>query len=361
MNIAEQVLGLVHQALSELETPGSSISSVIRKAIRVARLREDYESLYWLSMEMRSIGDQEAKTAIYLEIAPHFTRTELQALNRRSVDGYIGRRKSNNLELAPEYFGESCEGAVLGLGVPELEEKLQHLREGIRELTTPLHLGPRDYLYLEQRQGTTRTKLQMAVAEWSSILQRVSQAVYEYLSRTEQQLYNGQINADIFEQNRRFVNERLSSISPAALEQLRAAQERLHTGGAEAGSHALTSCRRILKTIADYLYPPRAEPVVGRDGKKRSLTDDKYVSRIWQYIHEKVEGTASRNLLSLQVEELGRRVDRLNELSSKGVHSDVSPFEVQQCVLQTYLLVGDLLRLAEGNSGLESTTAGGQI
>jgi hypothetical protein len=94
--------------------------------------------------------------------------------------------------------------------------------------------------------------------------------------------------------------------------------------------------------------------VVGRDGKKRSLTDEKYVARIWQYIHERTEGTASRNLLGLQAEKLGRRVDRLYELSSKGVHSDVSSFEVQQCVLQTYLLIGDLLRLSEGNSGLES-------
>jgi hypothetical protein len=231
MNIAEQILKLVHQALSELEASGSSISSVIRKAIRVARLRGDYESLYWLSMEMRTLGDQEAKNASYLEIAPHLTRTELEALNRRSVDGYIGRRRSNNLELAPEYSGESCEGAVLGLGVPELEDKLKHLKKGIEDLTTPSHISPADYLYLEQRYGNTRTKLQLTLAEWSGILQRISQAIYEYLSRTEQQLYSGQTNADIFEQNRRFVNERLSHISLTALEQFQAAQERLNRGG----------------------------------------------------------------------------------------------------------------------------------
>jgi hypothetical protein len=251
---------------------------------------------------------------------------------------------------------------LLGLGVPELEDRLKHLKKGIEELTPSSHISPADYLYLEQRYGYTRTKLQLTLAEWSGILQRISQAVYEYLSRTEQQLYSGQTNADIFEQNRRFVNERLSHMSSTALEQFQAAQERLGAGGAEAGSHALTSCRRIIKTIADYLYPPKTEPVMGRDGKKRFLTDEKYVARIWQYIHERVEGSASRNLLSLQAEELGRRVDRLNDLSSKGVHSDVSPFEVQQCVLQTYLLVGDLLRLAEGNSGLESpTVAAGEL
>ncbi|MFL6237616.1 MAG: hypothetical protein ACJ76N_31150 [Thermoanaerobaculia bacterium] len=195
MNVAEQILELVHQALSELETSGSSISSVIRKAIRVARLRGDYENLYWLSMEMRALGDQEAKNAIFLEIAPHLTRTELEALNRRSVDGYIGRRRSNNLELAPEYAGESCEGAILGLGVPELEDKFKFLEKGIEDLAAPSHLSPADYLYT--RQGNTRTKLQLTLAEWSGILQRISQAVHEYLSRAEQQLYSGQANADI--------------------------------------------------------------------------------------------------------------------------------------------------------------------
>jgi hypothetical protein len=184
-------------------------------------------------------------------------------------------------------------------------------------------------------------------------MERIAHVVYDYLSRTEQQVFYGQANSDLFEQNRRFVDDRLNHLAPAALDQFRAAAERLEHGGAEATSHALASCRRILKTMADKLYPPSEEPVVGHDGKERVLSDDKYVSRLMQYVNNKVPGTASRKLLDPQIKELCNRIDRLNELASKGVHTDVNPFEARQCVLQTYALVGDLLRLAEGNSGVE--------
>jgi hypothetical protein len=48
---------------------------------------------------------------------------------------------------------------------------------------------------------------------------------------------------------------------------------------------------------------------------------------------------------SSDIEELGRRIDRLYELSSKGVHADVSEFEVNLCVMGTYNIAGALLRL----------------
>lgn len=48
------------------------------------------------------------------------------------------------------------------------------------------------------------------------------------------------------------------------------------------------------------------------------------------------------------MEELGRRLDAINDLSSKGVHADVTIEEADQCVLQTYLLVGGLARATDG-------------
>lgn len=347
------VLDLVQRALDELDSPGARLSSVIRKAIRVARLRRDYDSLYWLAMEMRTIGDEEAKKDIYYEVAPHLTRAALETLHKQSIGAYIARRSSAHLEFS-EGGGK---GGVLSLPVPEIEVRIENLREGIRDLTTPTTLSSSEYLYLEERQGGARAKLHLSLTEWTAILQRISQAIYDYLSRTEQQLYFGQANSDIFEQNRLFVHDRLRQLFPTVLEQFVAAADRFNAGGPESGSHVLVSCRRILKSLADHLYPARAEPVTGSDGKERTLGDEKYLSRLRQYVHEAASGSASRKLLSLQVDELGARIERLNELASKGVHADVGMAEVHQCVLQTYLLLGDLLRLHEGNSALIAAEA----
>jgi hypothetical protein len=43
--------------------------------------------------------------------------------------------------------------------------------------------------------------------------------------------------------------------------------------------------------------------------------------------------------------DLGNRLDRIYEFTNKGVHAEVEEFEMNQCLIQTYLLVGDLLRI----------------
>jgi hypothetical protein len=48
----------------------------------------------------------------------------------------------------------------------------------------------------------------------------------------------------------------------------------LMVGGSVA--HALTSCRRILKAVADVAFPAQSEPIVGQDGEPRVVDDDHY-------------------------------------------------------------------------------------
>lgn len=177
---------------------------------------------------------------------------------------------------------------------------------------------------------------------------RISTRVHRFLSTTEQQLYLGQVNSDIFERNRQYVDRRLLEVAPEAAEQFTAAYKRLDSDeGTEALTHALTSCRRALKSLADRLYPATNNEVTGSDGKPRVLTGDKFISRLWQYLHDR--SSAGARLTQAQVNDLGNRLERLNELSSKGVHATVNADDAHQCVIQTYLLIGDILRVSDGD------------
>src|SRR5262249_52760910 len=126
----------------------------------------------------------------------------------------------------------------------------------------------------------------------------------------------------------------------------------------ESDSQALTSCRRILKSLADALYPSRDEPVTGVDGKLHQVTDDAYVNRLWQFVAERVKGHAAGDLLLSEVTALGNRVENIYDLSSKGVHADPSHAEAVQCVLQTYLVIGDILRVADNDSAINADLDG---
>ncbi len=177
------------------------------------------------------------------------------------------------------------------------------------------------------------------------ILARVRTRLYEGLLQAERELAFGQVNASVFDRNRQYVDGELRRLSTQVLGQFQSAYRRLDDADAESLSHALTSCRRILKTVADAVYPATGDIVRGGDGKERRMTDDAYVNRLLQFTAEQIGKHSTGTVLQATLDSLGQRLSALNSLASKGVHADVTRDEVDVCIIQTYLLVGDILRL----------------
>ena len=55
-------------------------------------------------------------------------------------------------------------------------------------------------------------------------------------------------------------------------------------------------------------------------------------------------------LLLATLQDFGTRIDKVYSLANKGVHSDVAQAEVDTCVMQTYLLAGEILRIFQDSS-----------
>jgi hypothetical protein len=155
-----------------------------------------------------------------------------------------------------------------------------------------------------------------------------------------------------------FVDRRLREIAPHASEALLSAYRRVREGTPEARCHALTSCRRALKLLADVLYPASGEPAIGSDGNAHAVTDDKFVNRLRQYVTESGANAASSELLATRLTEMAVRLDSLNALASKGVHDKVSEFEVGLCVTETYAAVSAFLLLHDHQSAALSALPG---
>jgi hypothetical protein len=354
-----RTLNLVKEALDELDRPETRLSTVIRKAIRIARLRNDYENLFWLRMETIRITDQTALPDIAAETSAHVSAEEYKAFS-----GALAERYRITRQVDPTLFDSASkeESQLLFEPIESVEATRDTFKRMAHESTQlPEGMHPVDIYMKEQDREKARSIAMRAAAEYESVLARIATRVHDFLSRTEQQLIFGQANADIFERNRQYVERRLSEIAPQALEQFAAARRRAAEGDAESRSHALTSCRRILKEIADVVYPPRPDPVIGKDGKKRDLSEQKYIARLWQFVADNVGGHAAGDLVLAEVDSLGRRIDRLYALSSKGVHDQIEQHEVDLGIIQTYLVVGDVLRIAESSSALNPRFAGDKV
>lgn len=348
MNPNEHILKIVIEAFDLLDSDSVPLSKVIQRCIRIARLRNDFLNLWWLEWEMVDVSDKTSPRKILSEIAPHLAKKTYEYYSKKFLEQWLDEREFIHLS------NQNAEEKVLAKSVPVIEIEKEHYAKVSDESKPPNGLHPVDLYFVNQSTSQVKTLSLNHVKNCQSILVKVHSRVHDFLSQIEKQLIFGQIHSDIFEKNRSYVDLKLGALCPDALLKFVSAHKRIKEDDPESWAQSLTTCRRLLKSLADSLYPAPVDPVAGIDGKKRKLTEDKYIARLWQYVFEKSKGSTSWKLLTSIVNDLGNRIDKIYELTNKGVHAEVSEFEVNQCVIQTYLITGDLLRLSEDSSAISS-------
>lgn len=348
MDSDEHILDLIRKALGALEGDTLPLSAVIQKCIRIARLRDDYLNLWWLELEMHPVvrTDKplfEDPPQFLREVAAHLAKEEILSHHEEVALAWVEEREVSGL---PDAFKEHPDDNVFAWDVGQIEVQLQRYTQAAQELRTPQGLHADDLYSTYQSTTEARVMILSFTSGLKTVLQRIRKRVHNFLTRTEKQLMFGQLHSDIFERYRQFVDRRLGEECPDALAKLVVAHRRVSESDPESWAQALASCRRVLKSLADALYPPTDKSVVGDDGKTHVLTEERYLARLWQYICEKTPQSVSGAELGARVQDFGKRIDRLYKLACKGVHSEITSLEVDQCVIQTYLIAGDLLSLS---------------
>ena len=139
---------------------------------------------------------------------------------------------------------------------------------------------------------------------------------------------------------------RAMQVEPRLLDSLHGALNSLSSATTpENLSHASLSCRRFEERLADVLFPARKEAYVSRDGTERQVSQTAYRNRLWAYVDEQAGGTGVGESASRQVREYGTRIDALDALANKGIHSEVVAAEARRLIVSLIVLTFDLLRL----------------
>lgn len=346
---------LVQGTIIAVDNGTVKLSAVIRSCIRIARLRDDFVNLLWLQREIIDNQNEYERNRVFSEIMPHFTKEQFDHYNKFFIEMWIQERPA--ILFKDERIEKT--DMIIAKNVVELENELKGMIDTYNKAQTPAGMHPLDTAVLEKQNFYLRMQAQMYINHYQKILENIKNRVYDFLGQTEKQILYGQFHADIFEQNRKYVELRLNQVCPEAIKELVALLHRMKDKTPEARAQALLSCRRMLKDLADIFYPPTNQKIPGADGKTRDLSEDKYINRLWQFIYDKIHTTTSAELLMASLEDLGHRLDRIYDFTNKGIHSDVDEFEMNQCLMQTYLLIGDLLRIFDKQSaiGLDSTGA----
>src|SRR5690606_1115871 len=106
----------------------------------------------------------------------------------------------------------------------------------------------------------------------------------------------------------------------------------------EEWSQALTTCRRLLKDLADKLYPPTRKKISGR-----KLGDAEYINRLWAYMDKSIESDTKKELAKYNIDYFGSWLEKTNKTTNKGVHSNLERLEAIKAVFHIYLVLADIL------------------
>lgn len=277
-NKTSELLDLVRNTICSIDNGQKKLSEIIHTCIRIARLRNDFHNLLWLQREIINNENSFERTRVFTEIQFHFPKEEFDQLNAMFLELWMHERPA--IDISPKGEINYPKGKILLLSVSGIEIEIEALEKSYSNATTPPGMHPVDTYIVDGEYLKMRSIFQAKIIHYKKILENIKNCVYDFLSLTEKQLLYGKFHSDYFEKNREYVEKRLAQLCPEALKEFVAAILRISESTPEVWAQALLSCRRLLKDLADFLYPSQAEPKLGSDGKPRDLSEEKYVNRL---------------------------------------------------------------------------------
>ena len=296
---------LCWEALETLQiTKTGAVSSAVRKLQVCAHLLDDKKLKKWCSFQL---GEFVYKLP-----------TESGELNDNYVNEVISKLKELGIPFSIEEVAPRLGNSGGGF------ESIEFIEEVLDQLTKGKKGNDGTYY---------RTNLLKTISSCrNAVSQRAAQLYASFAF--------GDIPSRQFETIREKVDNLLLELCPEAVEKFMSAYNGLNSKSSEDWSLALTSCRRVIKAVADSLFPPTDKQKNGR-----KLGEEQYINRLWAFLDEQLEAGSDKDLAKAHVDYLGSFLQRLNDKASKGVHAAVSHEEAVRVVLYTYLTLGDILEL----------------
>jgi AbiTii len=161
--------------------------------------------------------------------------------------------------------------------------------------------------------------------------------LHAFVSETYYEREFAALAVSTFERYRKDVDQLIAASTGDVLSKIPAVIDRLSDGSDESLSQALSTCRRIINSFADAIFPP-TDATIEIGGNTLSLDTSKHLNRVNAYIWQSTESESRRKRLRQNLANLYDRV-------STGVHDDVTADEAFSLFLNTYLFLAEVLQL----------------
>lgn len=319
-----------------------AVDKAVFACVRLSRAIGD---IFNLSIFLREVSaDDKQFTSAFYDETRSLKKDAQKFLWKTSHEYWLAGR---TLEGYPHGGDEKDEKKVLTPGVGELQREIEHFEQCLKDLQLPPGMGEFDTAAFTDRYAKRKGLIRDRLRANQTVLERIRTRCLDYASRVEKQLAAQAANVHFLEEVQSSVNNFFAARSADAYTKLMKATELAQKTDAEDQALLLTSVRRALKSVADCLYPPIQDEVLCQDGKSRKMGEEQYLNRLHEFCMRILSGSTADEMIKAEIEYLAAFMRRLNELASKGVHSDVSRSEAKQGLIGVYLFLSNIVNRME--------------
>ena len=300
----EHIIELSKEIIDDIEFSKLDGQALLLKATRLARYADDEEIRKWLRFEMQG-----------------YNRTDVISLK------YMGRTgRWTDRDKQEGYF----------MPLSQIDTTLEAQKEKLSLIRIPDTSGDKAVLVMD-RVTNQMTRATNSISKLGGIKSRVVSHIHDFATNAFYQKMYDNVAESIFDSYKNDIDNLIAENSGDVLEQIPAVINRLSEGDKESISQALTTCRRIIESFADHIFPA-TDNTIEIGGNTLSLKKDKVLNRINAFIHYNISSNSRKKKLRQNLSNLYERV-------SAGVHSDVDALEAKSLFFNTYLLLGEILTL----------------
>lgn len=325
-----EALELSDVLLRNIELAELPLSAIALKSSRLARLLNDFD--HQKIMEYEAGGYPTTPTGIPPDV------WRLAVMSGRTY------QEKNQDTLTTLAYTNS---------IAQLESNIEGARIGIdaardRDVAVSSS-NPNQFVHAPIGNQAERSQLHNLLSTTTHRLASRRAFIHSYVQRKYYELKFSNVASDVFSRIREAVDTSIGTVVPEAANKFIAVYQNLTSDNPEDWSNAVHSCRRILQSLADVVFPSQEQDrYTGPKGKEKAikLGPDNYVNRLMCFVEDNSKSQRFEEIVGSHLRYLGERLESIFQAAQKGSHGNITTrAEADRYVVYTYMVVGDILSI----------------
>lgn len=331
----EQALAACEKVINGVEDNTISAHASLLLCKKIARLVNDEEGQVWLDYEYN--GYPENGNGSVLHSA--FLVAKKHGRTFKSTDDKTGKIE--------EYMFNEL--------VAEVEQTIDSLKKSINNFSTQGFSAAGDAAHfatsrMNESVARSTSNTIKQIRTYEKRLSILESQYYDYAVKWQIQLLFGKTTKTVFEEYQEKVDVFCNELPLDSLRKLKVIEDMLDDGNPEKYSQILTSCRRLWSDVAKYLFglvlPNYTESkYLTKSGKEIDVSGDHDNNKLSAVIEVLQEKAPKNTLVGSETIYLVDWMEQISKSQSTGVHSNVTREQAIQCIIHTYIALGDVLSL----------------